>query len=94
MNSQKWRHAAAGSSSGAASQWRNFWADLEPFGLKHESAELADKPWYRLLTRYHWFVLLVASLGWMFDCLDQQLFILARLPRHEGTVGRLGARFE
>jgi len=35
-------------------------------------------PWYRLLTRYHWFVLLVAALGWMFDCLDQQLFILAR----------------
>ncbi len=35
-------------------------------------------PWYRQLTRYHWFVLLVAALGWMFDCLDQQLFILAR----------------
>ncbi len=38
----------------------------------------SPKPWYRLLTRYHWFVLLVAALGWMFDCLDQQLFILAR----------------
>lgn len=36
------------------------------------------RPWYRELTRYHWFVLLVAALGWMFDCLDQQLFILAR----------------
>src|SRR3990172_5416805 len=36
------------------------------------------QPWYRELTRYHWFVLLVAALGWMFDCLDQQLFILAR----------------
>jgi MFS family permease len=34
--------------------------------------------WYRQLTRYHWFVLIVAALGWMFDCLDQQLFILAR----------------
>ncbi|MEX0725158.1 MAG: MFS transporter, partial [Planctomycetaceae bacterium] len=30
------------------------------------------------MTRYHWFVLLVAALGWLFDCLDQQLFILAR----------------
>lgn len=48
--------------------------------LNAETAELAGKPWYRLLTRYHWFVLLVASLGWMFDCLDQQLFILARIP--------------
>ena len=36
------------------------------------------RPWYQLLTRYHWFVLAVAALGWLFDCLDQQLFILAR----------------
>jgi MFS family permease len=35
-------------------------------------------PWYKLLTRYHWFVFIVAALGWLFDCLDQQLFILAR----------------
>jgi MFS family permease len=32
------------------------------------------------MTRYHWFVFVVAVLGWMFDCLDQQLFILARQP--------------
>ena len=37
-------------------------------------------PWWRLLNRYHWFVLIVASLGWLFDCLDQQLFNLARVP--------------
>ncbi len=37
-------------------------------------------PWWRLLNRYHWFVLLVAALGWLFDCLDQQLFLLARIP--------------
>lgn len=36
------------------------------------------RPWYQLLNRYHWFVLTVAALGWLFDCLDQQLFILAR----------------
>ncbi len=40
----------------------------------------AARPWYKELTRYHWFVLAVAALGWMFDCLDQQLFILARKP--------------
>ena len=34
--------------------------------------------WWRELTRYHWFVLVVASLGWTFDCLDQQLFNLSR----------------
>lgn len=35
-------------------------------------------PWYKGMTRYHWFVLTVAALGWLFDCLDQQLFILSR----------------
>ena len=36
--------------------------------------------WYRELTRYQWFVFIVASLGWMFDTMDQQLFNLARRP--------------
>jgi MFS family permease len=36
--------------------------------------------WHHELTRYHWFVLFVASLGWMFDCLDQQIFVIARQP--------------
>lgn len=40
----------------------------------------APLPWYRELNRYHWFVLVVAAMGWLFDCLDQQLFILARQP--------------
>src|SRR5688572_7647459 len=37
-------------------------------------------PWWRELNRYHWFVFIVAALGWLFDCLDQQLFNLARVP--------------
>jgi len=36
--------------------------------------------WWKELNRYHWFVLIVAALGWLFDCLDQQLFTLARVP--------------
>src|ERR1041385_5252560 len=35
-------------------------------------------PWWRLLNRYHWFVLIVAALGWMFDCYDQQIFTNSR----------------
>ena len=35
-------------------------------------------PWWRGMTSYHWFVFAMAALAWMFDCLDQQLFILAR----------------
>ncbi|HNQ74692.1 MAG TPA: MFS transporter [Verrucomicrobiota bacterium] len=37
-------------------------------------------PWYRGLTGYHWFVFAVASAAWFFDCLDQRLFSLARIP--------------
>jgi MFS family permease len=40
-------------------------------------------PWWRTLNRYHWFVFAMASLAWLFDCLDQQLFILARNPAME-----------
>ncbi len=40
----------------------------------------SDGPWWKALNRYHWFVLIVAALGWLFDCLDQQLFLLARKP--------------
>lgn len=39
-----------------------------------------ERPWHRELTRYHWFVLIVAALGWLFDTMDQQLFNLARVP--------------
>jgi MFS family permease len=38
------------------------------------------RPWWRLLNRYHWFVLIVAALGWLFDTMDQQLFTIARRP--------------
>ena len=37
-------------------------------------------PWWKELNRYHWFVLIVAALGWLFDTMDQQLFNLARVP--------------
>src|SRR6266516_4692905 len=40
----------------------------------------ADVPWWKSLTSYHWFVFSMASLAWLFDCLDQQLFIIARNP--------------
>src|SRR6478609_881918 len=36
--------------------------------------------WTHELTGYHWFVFLVASGAWLFDCLDQRLFSLARVP--------------
>jgi MFS family permease len=35
-------------------------------------------PWWRSFNRNHWFVFTVASLAWLFDCLDQQIFNLSR----------------
>lgn len=40
----------------------------------------ATGPWWQEMTGYHWFVFLVASCAWLFDCLDQRLFSLARIP--------------
>lgn len=48
----------------------------DPTSLGH----LSSARWWHELNRYHWFVLIVAALGWLFDCLDQQLFNAARVP--------------
>src|SRR5436190_15834467 len=32
-------------------------------------------PWYEGLTRYHWLLLAVASLGWVFDVFEGQIFV-------------------
>src|SRR5438552_15279821 len=47
----------------------------------------ADSPWWRGLTGYHWFVFVVAALGWLFDTMDQQLFNLARMPAVTELLG-------
>jgi MFS family permease len=43
-------------------------------------------PWWKHLNRYHWFVFSMASLAWLFDCLDQQIFILARSAAMESLL--------
>ncbi|MSU66381.1 MAG: MFS transporter [Opitutus sp.] len=49
------------------------------------------QPWYRQFTREHWTVFSIASLAWLFDCLDQQLFNLARGGAMEDLVGKAKA---
>jgi MFS family permease len=46
----------------------------------------AEAPWWRLLDRNQWFVFCAASLAWLFDSLDQQLFNLARDAAMEGLL--------
>jgi len=43
--------------------------------------------WYRDLDRYQWFVVAIASVGWMFDTMAQQLFNLARVPALRDLMG-------
>jgi MFS family permease len=40
---------------------------------------MSERRWYTHLTPYHWFVFIIASAAWFFDCLDQRLFSLARI---------------
>jgi MFS family permease len=35
----------------------------------------ASGPWYRGITRYQWLVLVIASLGWIFDVFEGQVFV-------------------
>jgi MFS family permease len=50
------------------------------------SASLEHGPWWRSLTPYHWFVFAMASLAWLFDCLDQQIFLLFRQQALENLL--------
>ncbi len=47
----------------------------------------SDLKWYKQLNSYQWFVFVVASLGWLFDTMDQQLFNLARQPAIANLLG-------
>lgn len=40
------------------------------------------------VTSYHWLVVLIASAGWLFDCMDQRIFALAREPALREVLGR------
>src|SRR4051812_31015026 len=52
-------------------------------------SDTSSQPWWRQLTPYHWFVFVVASAAWFFDCLDQRLFSLARNPALAYLMGDL-----
>ena len=49
-------------------------------GQPSTAASPAAGPWYRELNGNHWWVLIIASLGWLFDTMDQRLFVLSRGP--------------
>ncbi len=60
-----------------------------PNGSDPLQPDLAPKTghWWSEMTGYHWWVLLLATLGWMFDCMDQRLFVIARQPAMQDLLG-------
>ena len=40
-----------------------------------DAANLDGRPWYEGITSYQWLVLLIASLGWIFDVFEGQIFV-------------------
>ena len=49
----------------------------KPAGMMQPSP--SNGSWWRDLTPYMWWVLLVAGLGWLFDVMDQRIFSLSRV---------------
>src|SRR6516162_10285374 len=46
-----------------------------PGGSAVNVQQQEDSPWYADITRYQWLVLIVASLGWVFDVFEGQIFV-------------------
>jgi MFS family permease len=63
--------------------------DLPPSSSAPEPA--GNVPWYKLLNRYHWYVFVVAALGWLFDCMDQRIFMVSR---KDALTELLGYKFD
>ncbi|MBM3855604.1 MAG: MFS transporter [Verrucomicrobia bacterium] len=45
------------------------------------------------ITLYYWLVVIIASAGWLFDCMDQRIFALSREPALREIMGK-GASLE
>ena len=46
-----------------------------------------ERSWWHEVTWYHWAVLLLAAGGWLFDCMGQRIFVLARQPAMKQLLG-------
>lgn len=51
---------------------------------------IAPVKWYHGVTRYQWLVLIVASLGWVFDAFEGQIFNLTRKSMLSEILGQPG----
>jgi MFS family permease len=53
-----------------------------------------QQPWWKGVPRYAWIVLIISSLGWLFDTMDQNLFNMVRQPSMMALLGPDGTKEE
>ena len=51
----------------------------------------SGQSWYQGITRYQWLVLIVASLGWVFDIFEGQIFVASMRDAMPQLLGNLSA---
>ena len=44
------------------------------------SIDTGAKSWWKQMSRYHWLVLVIATMSWLFGCMDQRFFNIIREP--------------
>jgi MFS family permease len=60
---------------------------ISPQDSLEQKKNLAPAATGEPITLYHWLVVIIASAGWLFDCMDQRLFALAREPALREILG-------
>ncbi|MCY3021723.1 MAG: MFS transporter [Planctomycetota bacterium] len=53
-------------------------------------AAVDQRAWWRQLNGYHWFVFIMAILGWLFDTMDGQIFLASRSIAIKDLLGESG----
>jgi len=57
-----------------------------PGGASHTAAA-SQASLFAGVTGYHWLVFIIAAAGWLFDCMGQRIFALARTPAMHELLG-------
>src|SRR6266498_949489 len=52
-----------------------------------DSVTRSSPPVPQQITLYHWLVVILASCGWLFDCMGQRIFVLGREPAMRELLG-------
>jgi MFS family permease len=55
--------------------------------MSSENTGTAKTGMFEGVTQYHWLVFILAAAGWLFDCMGQRIFVLAREPAFRELLG-------